>query len=126
MYTYIYIYIYVLLALRPLGLGPVFFAGDRIRKGTNGVSTNGATACYIYIYLYIMFVVFLFLTEERFGYQSVKICQHLSSLTMLHTFFPQSVKKHYFCRDPISVDPICPQAMHVQSYVPCHHVLCVI
>ena len=61
------------------------------RKGTNGVSTNGVTAN-------LMF----FLTEVLFGYQSVKICSFCVP-------FPQSVKKHYFCNDPISVDRICPQ-----------------
>ena len=31
--------------------------------------------------------------------------------------FPQSVKNHYFCSGPISVDPICPQPRyHGQAY----------
>ena len=48
-----------------------------------------------------------FLTEGLFGY---------SRLTYLHLpksarsyLIPQSVKIHYFCSGPISVDPICPQ-----------------
>ena len=50
-----------------------------------------------------------FLTEGLFGYQSVKICQHLSNSINSAYLFPQTVKKHYFCSDPICVDPICPQ-----------------
>ena len=48
-----------------------------------------------------------FLTEGLFGHfpliyfylpRSARAC-----------LFPQSVKKHYFCSGPLSVDPICPQ-----------------
>ena len=35
--------------------------------------------------------------------------------------FPQSVKNHYFCSGPISVDPICPQPRGVHR--PRHYVL---
>ena len=50
-----------------------------------------------------------FLTEVPFGYQSVKIYQHLSTSVYFLWALSPSVKTHYFCSDPISVDPICPQ-----------------
>ena len=68
----------------------------KVRKGTNGVSTNGITA-------------FFMLFDGLFGYQSVKIGQRMSKAINLTYFFTQSIKMHYFCSDPISVDPICPQ-----------------
>ena len=56
----------------------------------NGVSTNGVTAN------------LAFFGRGTFW---VPLCQHLSFVCVP---FPQSVKIHYFCSNPISVDPICP------------------
>ena len=70
-------------------------AASEARKGTNGVSTNGVTANKFYD-----------LFDGTSWYQSINICQKLS---MSRTFFPQSVKVHYFCSGPVSFDPICPR-----------------
>ena len=43
------------------------------------------------------------------GFFWVPICQNLSISVNFAYLFPQSVKINYFCSDPISVDPICPQ-----------------
>ena len=67
--------------------------GDR--KGTNGVSTNGVTACFISFArgtFWVLPLTYFYLPRSARAY-----------------LFPQSVKSHYFCSGPISVDPICPQ-----------------
>ena len=59
------------------------------RKGTNGVSTDGVTA------------TFIFFDRGTFWV-----------LPLTYSYIPkssQSVKTHYFCSGPISVDPTCPQ-----------------
>ena len=108
-YIYIYIYIYLFITRRsprssapsstssrspsswsgPSACGPS--PGCGFRKGTNWVITNGVTAN------------FMFFDRGAFW---VPIGQHMSIVASL---FPQSVKHHYFCSDPIGVDPICPQ-----------------
>ena len=37
------------------------------------------------------------------------ICQNLTTSLNFAYLVPQSVNKHYFYSDPISVDPICPK-----------------
>ena len=69
---------------RPSG-EPIFAADPGslvwlLRKGTNGVSTNGVTA------------IFMFFPKSARAY-----------------FFPNSVKIHYFCSGPISIGIMCPQ-----------------
>ena len=48
-------------------------------------------------------------TEGLFGYQSVNICQHLSNYVNCAYCLSLSVKTHYFCSGPISVDLFRPQ-----------------
>ena len=81
----------------PLALAWQLFG---IRKGTNGVNTNGVTAN------------FMFLIEVLFWYQSVNIWQNLSTYVNFSYRFPRSIKIHYLCCGPDSVDPICPQPRH--------------
>ena len=93
---YIYIYIerernniYIYIYIHPVG--------HEARKGTDGVSTNGATANLIC------------LTEDR-GVSWVLPLTYLSLPESARAYlFPLSVKISYFCCGPISVDPICPQ-----------------
>ena len=70
---------------------------DGIRKGTNGVSTSGVTANLMLLTetFWVLPLTFVYFPESARAY-----------------LFPQSVKKHYFCSGPISVDPICPQPRH--------------
>ena len=66
-----------------------------IRKGTNGVSTNGVTANFMFFgrgTFWVLPLAYFYLPK------SARAC-----------LFPQSVKVHYFRSGPISVDPICPQ-----------------
>ena len=71
---------------RTLGRGP--------RKGTNGVSSNVVAANAI--------------SFDRCTFW-VPICQTLSKAYNCAYLFTKSVKIHYFCSDPMSVDPIRPQ-----------------
>ena len=72
--------------------------GSDTRKGTYGVSTHGVTAN------------FMFLDRVTFWVLPLTyVCLPKSARANL---FPQSVKIHYFCSSPISVDPICPQPKH--------------
>ena len=67
----------------------------RSRKGTNGVSTNGVTANFMFFdrgTFWVLPLTYFYLPKSARAY-----------------LFPQSVKIHYFCSGPISVDPICPQ-----------------
>ena len=64
------------------------------RKGTTGVSTNGVTANFMLFArgtFWVLLLTFLYLPRSARAY-----------------LFLQSVKLHYFCSGPISVDPICP------------------
>ena len=71
-----------------------------IRKGANGVSTNGATAN------------FMFFDRGTFWVLPLT-CFYLPKSARAY-LFPQSVEIHYFRSGPISVDPICPQPRHPQ------------
>ena len=67
-------------------------------RGTNGISTNGVTAFCLFFdrgTFWVLPLTYFYLP------QSARAC-----------LFPQSVKFHYFCSGPISVDPICPQPRH--------------
>ena len=66
----------------------------KARKGTNGARTNGVTAFSFFL------TVFLLGTPVNLRLSSQK-CQGVA-------FSPIS-QIHYFCCDPISVDPICPR-----------------
>ena len=78
------------------GPGPRAWTTPSIhRKGTNGVSTNGVTANFIFFDRGTFWVLPL-------------TCFYFPRSAMAY-LFPQSVKNNYFCSDPISVDPICPQ-----------------
>ena len=70
-----------------------------VRKGTNRVSTNGATA-----------IVMVF-DGGTFGVLPLTNCYIPKSARAY--LFPQSVKMYYFCSGPISVDPICPQPITI-------------
>ena len=62
------------------------------RKGRNGVSTNGVTATFMFfdrVNLWVLPLTYFYLPKSARVY-----------------LFPQSVKIHYFCSGPISVDPI--------------------
>ena len=66
-----------------------------VRRGTNGVSTNGVTAIFRFFdrgTFWVLPLTYMYLPK------SARAC-----------LFSQSVKVHYFCSGPISVDPICPQ-----------------
>ena len=62
---------------------------------TNAVSTNGVTAN------------IMFFDRGTFWVLPLTYLYHPKSARAY--LFPQSVKTHYFCRRPISADPICPQ-----------------
>ena len=64
-------------------------------KGTNGVSSSWVIAN------------FMFLTEGLFWLCPLTYFNIPKSARAY--LFPQSIKHHYFCSGPISVDPICPQ-----------------
>ena len=65
-----------------------------IRKGTNGVSTNGVTDNFI--------------DFDRGTFWLLPLTYFPIPKSAGVYLFPQSVKTH-FCRGPISADPICPQ-----------------
>ena len=63
-----------------------------IRKGTNGVSTNGVTANFMFFdrgTFWVLPLTYFYLPKSARAY-----------------LFPQSVKIHCFCSGPVSVDPI--------------------
>ena len=65
------------------------------RKGATGVSTHGVTAIIMFIdrgTFWVLPLIYFYIPNKSRAY-----------------LFPQSDKTHYFCRDPISADPICPQ-----------------
>ena len=66
-----------------------------IRKGTTGVNTNGVVAAFKFVdggTFCVLPLTYFYIPKSARVY-----------------LFPQSVKIHYFCSGPISVDPICPQ-----------------
>ena len=68
--------------------------GFTVRKGTNGVRTNGVTANFSFCCrgtFWVLPLTYLYLPKSARAYL-FPICQI-----------------HYFCSGPISVDPICPQ-----------------
>ena len=117
-----------------------------VRKGTNGVSTNGVTNTYFFS------CTCSYLSCFKLDYECRLKCRSLSRfgkgqmgsalmgslrfflcfsteglfwvlpLTYIfpkvpgRTFFPQSIKQTYFCSGPISVDPICPQPSKFNYY----------
>ena len=110
LYIYIYIYIYVLYGYIFSPVPAPRFSANNFRNarpekrrrswlvtwtGTTGVSTNGVTANFSFFdsgAFCVLPLTYLFLPKSARAY-----------------LFPQSVKIHYFCSGPISVDPICPQ-----------------
>ena len=72
------------------------------RKGTNGVSTNGVTA------------KFMFFDRDFWGTPVDLLYLPKSARAYI---FPQSVRIHYFCSGPSSVDPICPQPISGRAEV---------
>ena len=64
---------------------------DGPRKGTNRVSTNGVTANFMF-FDRVLPLTYFYYPKSAGAY-----------------LFPQSVKSHYSCGGPVSVDPICPQ-----------------
>ena len=74
-----------------------------IRKGTDGVSTNGVTAKFRFFdgrTFWVTLLNYFYLPKSARAY-----------------LFPQSVKINNFCSGPISVDPICPQPTDVWATV---------
>ena len=74
------------------------------RKGTNGVSANGVTAFFLFFgrgTFWILPLTYFYLPKSARAYP-----------------FPQSVRIHYFCSGPISVDPICPQQTYSRGKRP--------
>ena len=115
-YIYIYIYIYIIyvcILLQEHGLPhcPLRLQLQRrqpaellrhevhdvgVRKGTNGVSTNGVTANFK-------------LFDRGTFWVLPLICVYIPKSARAY-LFPPSVKAHVFCSgSPICVDPICPQ-----------------
>ena len=77
--------------------------GGRIRKGTNGVSTNGVTATFKFFdrgTFRVLPLTYVYLPRSARAY-----------------LFPESVKNCCFRSGPISVDPICPQPKIVQGFI---------
>ena len=71
----------------------------QVWKGTDGVSANGVTA-------YLIFV-------DRWTFWVLPFTYFNLPKSARASLFPQSVKTHYLCSGPISVDPICPQPQKV-------------
>ena len=67
-----------------------------VRKGTNGVSTNGSLQ-----------MLCFFVDRDMFWVRPLT-CLYLPKRTRAY-LFPRSVNTYYFCSGPISVDPICLQ-----------------
>ena len=65
------------------------------RKGTNGVSTNGVTGNFVFV--------------DRGTFRVLPLTYFYLPKSARPYLFPQSLKIHYFCSGPSSVDPICPQ-----------------
>ena len=92
-----------------------------VRKGTiNGVSTSGVTATFTFVdrgTFWVLQLTYFYLPKSARMY-----------------LLPQSVKMHYFCSGPLSVDPICPQPIapsgsdtylfvpytHIHMHIPIH------
>ena len=73
------------------------------RKGTNGVSTNGAAANFIFFdrgTFWVPTLTYLYFPKSARAY-----------------LFPQSVRIHYFCSGPISVGPVCPPPSNIELLV---------
>ena len=80
---------------RPGRAGLERLAVASARRGTNGVGPHGVTANFMFFDRWTFWVLpltYFYLPKSARAY-----------------LLPQPVKKHYFCRGPISVDPICPQ-----------------
>ena len=75
-----------------------------LRKGTNGVSTNGVTAN-------LMF-------SDRGNFWVLPLTYFYLPKSARAHLLSQSVEIHYFCSGPISVDPICPQPRRSPSSIP--------
>ena len=100
--VYIYIYIYthiVLLLLCPPGRHPSTAAPcaglqRMFGKGQTGSALMGSLhfSCFLTGNLGVLPLTYFYLSKSARAY-----------------LFPQSVKIHYFCSGPSSVDPICPQ-----------------
>ena len=73
-------------------------APRRTRKGTNGVTAN-----------------FMFSFLHRGTFWVLPLAYFYIPKSARAYLFPQSVKIHYFCSGPISVDPICPQPTDTSS-----------
>ena len=95
-YTYTYTYTKVLPSNRPKAPSPADPSPLRlctgVRRGTNGVSTNGVTATLMFFErgaFWVLPLTYFYLPKSARAY-----------------LFPQSVKTHYLYSDPISVDHI--------------------
>ena len=91
MCVYIYIYIYI-------------YTHIHIRKGTNGVSTNGVPANFQFFdggTSWVLPLTYFYIPRSARAYLS-----------------PQSVEIRYFCGGPVSVDPISPQTKGVPKRGP--------
>ena len=80
--------------------GPCSSCESHNRRETNGVGANGVTANCSFFDRWTFWVLPL---SCFYLPKSARAC-----------LFPQSVKIHYFCSGPVSVDPICPQPRQVQ------------
>ena len=78
---------------------------SKIRKGTNGVSTNVVTANCI--------------SFERGTFWVLQLAYFYLPKSARAYLFLQSVEIHYFCSGPISVDPICRQPKDPNRAKPC-------
>ena len=99
-HIYIYIYIYIYNNIAKAEADAEELAGEieeleGARKGTNGVSTIGVTAN-------LMF-------SDRGTFWVLPLTYFYPPGNARAYLFPQSVKIHYFCSGPVSVDPTCPQ-----------------
>ena len=77
--------------MHPAAHRPTVAQRRKIGKGQMGLALMGSLQ------------ISCFLTEVLFG------ATNLSKSVNCAYLFPQSISNYYFCSDPISVDPICPQ-----------------
>ena len=107
-YIYIYIHVHTHMRIRATGIELRSYTEIQslevrtIRKGANGVSTNGVTADFMFFdrgTFWVLTLSYLYFPKSARAY-----------------LFPQSVKIYYFCSGPISVDPICPQPIYLIPY----------
>ena len=75
-----------------------------VRKGTNGVSTNGVTANFMFL--------------DRGTFWVLPLTYFYLPKSARANLFPQPVKIHYLFSGPIGADPICPRPRRAAEVLP--------